>query len=85
MTNADLFLVVFHGLMATELWAKPESEFLEWLNAKANTDGIALFARPKKMWRFNGVLYCPQCGAVCKSYYHFCNDCGQAVKLDERQ
>lgn len=24
MTNADLFQTVFNGLMATELWAKPE-------------------------------------------------------------
>ncbi len=37
MTNADLFRAVFNGLMATELWAKPESEFLEWLNAEAIT------------------------------------------------
>ena len=35
MTNADLFRAVFNGLMATEMWAKPESEFLEWLNAEA--------------------------------------------------
>ena len=35
MTNADMFRAVFNGLMATELWAKPESEFLEWLNAEA--------------------------------------------------
>lgn len=37
MTNADLFRAVFDGLTATELWAKPESEFLEWLNATAPT------------------------------------------------
>ena len=35
MTNADLFRAVFNGLTATELWAKPESEFLKWLNAEA--------------------------------------------------
>ena len=35
MTNADMFRAVFNGLMATKLWAKPESEFLEWLNAEA--------------------------------------------------
>lgn len=31
MTNADKFKEIF-GLYATELWAKPEKEFLEWLN-----------------------------------------------------
>ena len=32
MTNADKFREIF-GIYATELWAKPESEFLKWLNA----------------------------------------------------
>ena len=32
MTNADKFKRIF-GIRATELWAKPEKEFLEWLNA----------------------------------------------------
>ena len=32
MTNADRFKAIF-GLHATELWAKPEKEFLKWLNA----------------------------------------------------
>lgn len=31
MTNADKFKGIF-GIYATELWAKPEKEFLEWLN-----------------------------------------------------
>ena len=31
MTNADKFKEIF-GIYATELWAKPEKEFLEWLN-----------------------------------------------------
>lgn len=31
MTNGDKFMEVFGGLYATELWAKPEDEFLEWL------------------------------------------------------
>jgi ribosomal protein L40E len=33
MTNADKFKQTFR-LYATELWAKPESEFLTWLNAE---------------------------------------------------
>lgn len=31
MTNAEKFEQIF-GIYATELWAKPELEFLEWLN-----------------------------------------------------
>lgn len=38
--------------------------------------------KPKQMWLCNGELCCPQCGAICKSYYHYCNECGQAVKWD---
>lgn len=34
MTNADKFKHLF-GIYATELWAMPESDFLEWLNADA--------------------------------------------------
>ena len=33
MINADKFEQVF-GIYATELWAKPEKEFLEWLNSE---------------------------------------------------
>ena len=33
MTNGDKFMEVFGGLYATELWAKPEDEFLEWLTS----------------------------------------------------
>lgn len=38
MTNADKFKSIF-GLYATELWAKPEKDFLEWLNADAELFG----------------------------------------------
>ena len=37
MNNAEKFQEVF-GLYATELWAKPENEFLEWLNADYTQD-----------------------------------------------
>lgn len=40
MTNADKFKAIF-GLYATELWAKPEKDFLEWLNADAELFGIS--------------------------------------------
>jgi len=34
MTNAEKFQKVF-GYYATEMWAKPEKEFIEWVNAEA--------------------------------------------------
>jgi len=34
MTNADKFKHLF-GIYATELWAMPARDFLEWLNADA--------------------------------------------------
>jgi len=39
MNNAKRFNDVF-GIYATELWAMPEKEFLEWLNAKADLSTI---------------------------------------------
>lgn len=33
MTNADKFKSIF-GIYATELWAKSEEDFLEWLNSE---------------------------------------------------
>ena len=38
MTNADKFKSIF-GLYAIELWAKPEKDFLEWMNADAELFG----------------------------------------------
>lgn len=38
MTNADKFKSIF-GLYATELWVKPEKDFIEWLNADAELFG----------------------------------------------
>lgn len=34
MTNAEKFQKVF-GYYATEMWAKPEKEFFEWINSEA--------------------------------------------------
>lgn len=39
MINAKRFNDVF-GIYATELWAMPAKEFLEWLNAKADLSAI---------------------------------------------
>lgn len=39
MTNADLFLREF-GIYATELWAMPEQQLLEWLNAPCDRERL---------------------------------------------
>lgn len=59
MNNADKFLQVF-GIYATELWAKPEKEFLEWLNASAEPE------RKKGKWEFVGhqMFECTGCKSV---------------------
>lgn len=36
MNNAKKFQEVF-GYYATEMWTKPEKEFLDWINAEYNT------------------------------------------------
>jgi len=56
MTNADKFKQIF-GLYATELWAKPESEFLKWLNAEYKTPRL-----PSNVKQFT----CRKCG---KTYF----------------
>ncbi len=37
--------------------------------------------KPKQMLISNGFLRCPECGSICKSYYHYCDECGQAVTV----
>ncbi len=71
MTNADKFKDVF-GIFATELWSKPENEFLKWLNAdfaRANyEEHKAKFVDHERsncgFWLTYGIVdYCPGCGA----------------------
>lgn len=51
MTNADKFREIF-GIYATELWAKPENEFLKWLNADfANDMNVAYKNGRKASWK----------------------------------
>ncbi len=45
MTNADKFKSIF-GIYATELWAKSEEEFLEWLNSETEEQEKAKDAVP---------------------------------------
>lgn len=56
MINADKFEQVF-GIYATELWAKPEKEFLEWLNSEAQeakTSAERTETRCKDCKRYDG-------------------------------
>lgn len=43
MTNAELFEKTF-GRFATEIWALPENEFLEWLKADTEIKGAKMQA-----------------------------------------
>ena len=52
MNNAEKFKQIF-GLYATKLWAKPESEFLKWLNAEYKTPRL-----PSNVKQFT----CRKCG-----------------------
>ncbi len=51
--------------------------------AKEMAEELLKKQEPKRMWLCNGELCCPQCGAICKSYYHYCDECGQAVKCND--
>lgn len=42
MTNADIFKMIF-GKYATEVWAMPEKEFLEWLNSDDSYERFEAF------------------------------------------
>ena len=89
MTNADKFQQVF-GIYATELWAKPEKEFLEWLNASTEPE------REKGKWvvinKFDDCLYakCNQCNVTQIFYYgkpltNYCPNCGSYNGGDENR
>ena len=47
MNNAEVFQEVF-GIYATELWAMPESDFLDWLNAPADGAKSAIRCNDRK-------------------------------------
>ena len=56
MTNADKFKGIF-GMYATELWAKPEKEFLEWLNADVpNLDDGGTISRQAAIEALDGEI-----------------------------
>lgn len=85
MNNAEKFQEVF-GLYATELWAKPENEFLEWLNAE--------YTQVEKtgFWKDygSGEWHCSECGFDVLTEgsweypetrgYNFCPHCGADMR-----
>lgn len=65
MTNADLFKAIF-GLYATEVWAKPEQDFLDWLNSPVRPPTQP--ERIKGHWiaitSWNNTYKCSVCGRL---------------------
>lgn len=83
MYNYELFKKIF-GLYATELWAKPEKEFLEWLNAKAEKEvkpivyGKWIVEKDKdgnSIGRCSNCSYTQPIGA-----FKYCPNCGAKMK-----
>ena len=76
MTNAEKFQSVF-GIYATELWAKPEKDFLIWLNSEVAdkperkkgywipVDSFSAFGGDQIMWEIRdnptAFYYCSEC------------------------
>lgn len=52
MTNADRFHQIF-GLFATEVWAFPEKEFLNWLNSEPPELTVRALTRCEKCMRYD--------------------------------
>ena len=91
MEAAEKFKEVF-GIYATELWAMPEKEFLNWLNTEHPDIKIG-------KWDFIGdnLFRCTNCGAVYLSdtlerlrqklddpiFPRFCPDCGEKKQVEE--
>lgn len=86
MNNAEKFKEVF-GYYATEMWAKPEQEFLNWLNAEYED-------RPKGEWvheydenglpTFKNKWRCPVCGkSQTYGQPNHCPNCGARLGREE--
>ena len=91
MTNADKFKHLF-GIYATELWAMPESDFLEWLNADAQDmptverkTGYWILC-PEQEKNIFGVksIECSECGDKCLVQFvekeKYCRNCGAKME-----
>ena len=82
MNNAEKFQQIF-GLYAEELWAKPVEDFLEWLNAKAQSEqnyGEWINASDGYL----DVVKCNICGKMQNDPSNFCPYCGAWMKKGEQ-
>ena len=93
MTNADKFKHLF-GIYATELWAMPENDFLEWLNADAQH--MPTVERKMGHWILHreqeknifGVktIECSECGDKCLVQFvekeKYCRNCGAKMEAE---
>jgi len=84
MTNAVKFQEQF-GLYATELWAKPEKEFLDWLNAEYEQQ-----KQGEWKWvvdRDDESIYHLQCsichGSGFDEHHNYCPNCGCKMEKGE--
>ena len=86
MTNGERFKDLF-SLYATEVWAMPEKDFLEWLNT------LTTAAEPKHgRWEMYGTITrgtlaisiyrCSECKEDTNNcFWHYCPNCG--AKMEE--
>ena len=76
MTNAEVFTKLF-GLYATELWAKNEQEFLNWLNADYKaTSELTVPLMPLCEWLSKigkeGIMLGSSAAPECQKLRSFC-------------
>lgn len=87
MTNGERFKDLF-GLYATEVWAMPEKDFLEWLNTLTTAAEPIKHGRWVPVTNGRGGFECSVCTNYAPSYRdgvewlsRFCPNCG--AKMDE--
>lgn len=83
MTNAAKFNEVFR-LFASEIWAMPESDFLQWLNGEYNGQERKTGKWIKDIY---GNVVCSECRANRRDnrigHITFCNSCGAKMEVEE--
>ena len=81
MTNGERFKDLF-GLYATEVWAMPEKDFLEWLNTLTTAAEPIKHGRWIKSKKSDYNWECSNCGYGLTDYRTtYCYDCG--ARMDE--
>lgn len=76
MTNSERFRNIF-GVYATEIWALPEEEFLQWLNSEEQNVGEWI----TNLYAYGENRYeCNQCHNTALHCYDFCPNCGTNMR-----